>query len=215
MRLLNQKRRYDLAKRVLDIVGASVVLVVTAPIQLVVAGAVAAQLGRPVLFKQARPGLHGQIFTLRKFRTMRDVSLAHGLVNDDERLTRFGRILRSTSMDELPTLFNVVKGDMSMVGPRPLLVQYLERYSPEQARRHEVRPGVTGLAQTSGRNSLTWAQKFDLDVEYVESRCLRLDLKILAMTALSLVRRNGITADGEATMSEFIGQVNVSPRGTR
>ena len=215
MRLLHRQRRYDLAKRILDLVGASIVLVVSAPIQLVVAGAVAAQLGRPVLFKQERPGLHGQIFTLRKFRTMRDVSVADGLVSDDERLTRFGRILRSTSMDELPTLFNVIKGDMSMVGPRPLLVRYLKRYSPEQARRHEVRPGVTGLAQASGRNSLSWAQKFCLDVEYVESRSLRLDLKILAMTALSLVRRKGISADGEATMSEFIGQVNMSSPGAR
>ena len=215
MKHSEQQRRYDIAKRALDIVGASVVLVVTAPIQLLVAGAVAAQLGQPVLFKQERPGLNGQIFMLRKFRTMRDVSLADGLVSDEVRLTKFGRILRSTSIDELPTLFNVFKGDMSMVGPRPLLVRYLDRYSPQQARRHDVRPGVTGLAQASGRNALSWAQKFDLDVEYVDSRCARLDLKILAMTVLSLVRRNGISAEGEATMSEFIGQADSGSRVAR
>ncbi|WP_104130447.1 sugar transferase [Cryobacterium sp. N21] len=203
MNLPQQHRRYDIAKRAFDIVGAVVVLVVSAPIQLVVAGAVAAQLGRPVLFKQERPGLNGQIFTLRKFRTMRDISPADGLVTDDERLTRFGRILRSTSLDELPTLWNVIQGDMSIVGPRPLLVRYLSRYTPLENRRHEVRPGITGLAQVSGRNSLPWSRKFELDVEYVDQRSFALDAVILLRTLRSVVLREGVTARGNAAMPEF------------
>nr|WP_104199944.1 sugar transferase [Cryobacterium sp. Y29] len=208
---LSPQYRYDIVKRALDIIGASIALVVTAPMQLVVAGAVAVQLGRPVLFRQERPGLNGRIFTLRKFRTMRNVSLAHGLVSDDERLTRFGRILRATSMDELPTLFNVVKGDMSMVGPRPLLVRYLSRYSSLENRRHEVRPGITGLAQVSGRNSLSWSRKFQLDVEYVDHRTFALDTSIVFRTLRSVVRREGVTAEGNAAMPEFEqGVQNVS-----
>ncbi|TFC29347.1 sugar transferase [Cryobacterium sp. TMT1-3] len=203
MTRLQQQRRYDVAKRVLDIVGASVVLIASAPLQLVVAGAVAAQLGRPVLFKQDRPGLHGQIFMLRKFRTMRDVSVSQGLVSDDERLTRFGRILRSTSLDELPTLFNVIKGDMSVVGPRPLLVRYLKRYSPSENRRHEVRPGMTGLAQVSGRNALSWSQKFELDVEYVDHRSCALDASIVLRTLKAVLLREGVTAEGNVAMPEF------------
>ncbi|WP_370446133.1 sugar transferase [Cryobacterium sp. Y29] len=211
MMRLSPQYRYDIVKRALDIIGASIALVVTAPMQLVVAGAVAVQLGRPVLFRQERPGLNGRIFTLRKFRTMRNVSLAHGLVSDDERLTRFGRILRATSMDELPTLFNVVKGDMSMVGPRPLLVRYLSRYSSLENRRHEVRPGITGLAQVSGRNSLSWSRKFQLDVEYVDHRTFALDTSIVFRTLRSVVRREGVTAEGNAAMPEFEqGVQNVS-----
>ena len=203
MNHVRYQRRFDAIKRVLDVAGASIALIITAPIQLVVAGAVALRLGRPVIFKQERPGLHGQIFTLRKFRTMRDISLAEGLVSDDERLTKFGRILRSTSLDELPTLWNVIKGDMSIVGPRPLLVRYLSRYSPVENRRHEVRPGVTGLAQVSGRNSLPWSRKFELDVEYVDTRSFALDTSILLRTLRSVVLREGVTAEGNAAMPEF------------
>ena len=203
MKHVKQQRRFDAVKRVLDVAGASAVLVITAPIQLTVAGVVAVKLGSPVLFKQERPGLNGQIFTLRKFRTMRDVSPADGLVSDDERLTKFGRILRSTSLDELPTLWNVIKGDMSIVGPRPLLVRYLSRYTPLENRRHEVRPGVTGLAQVSGRNSLSWSRKFELDVKYVDQRSLALDASILLRTLKSVVLREGVTAKGNAAMPEF------------
>ncbi|WP_304989007.1 sugar transferase [Cryobacterium sp. TMS1-20-1] len=203
MTRVGQQRRFDITKRILDLVGASVVLVVTAPIQLLVAGAVAAKLGRPILFKQERPGLNGQIFLLRKFRTMKTVSLAGGLVTDDERLTRFGRILRSTSMDELPTLWNVMRGDMSVVGPRPLLVRYLSRYSPLENRRHEVRPGITGLAQVSGRNSLSWSRKFELDVEYVDHRSLALDAVIVLRTLKAVALREGVTSEGNAAMPEF------------
>ena len=180
-------------------------LLVTLPIQIVVAVLVALRLGRPVLFRQRRPGRDGVQFVLIKFRTMRDFDPARGLVTDAERLTRFGRILRRTSLDELPTLWNVLRGDMSLVGPRPLLVQYLDRYTPEQARRHEVRPGVTGLAQVRGRNALSWAEKFAADIEYVEHRSLRLDLAILCRTVSIVLRRKGISAAGEATMAEFSG----------
>ncbi|WP_345762843.1 sugar transferase [Diaminobutyricibacter sp. McL0608] len=202
---------YDLAKRMLDLVSASVLLVLTSPIQLAVGVAVAAKLGRPVLFRQVRPGLHGRSFTLIKFRSMKDVDVTSGLVTDAERLTRFGRALRATSLDELPTLVNVVRGDMSMVGPRPLLIAYLTRYTPEQARRHEVRPGITGLAQVSGRNDIDWDDKLRLDVEYVDTRGLRLDASIIWRTLSSVVRREGISAEGHATTHEFIG----SDRGDR
>jgi lipopolysaccharide/colanic/teichoic acid biosynthesis glycosyltransferase len=196
---------YDRVKRVLDIVGAGSVFVVSLPIQAVVGVAVAGALGRPVLFRQKRPGRDGRIFTLVKFRTMKDPDPARGLVTDEQRLTRFGRMLRSTSLDELPTLLNVIKGDMSLVGPRPLLVRYLDRYTPEQARRHEVRPGVTGLAQVSGRNAISWESKFALDVEYVDNRSFRLDLKILIMTVSAVLKRDGITAEEHVTTHEFMG----------
>jgi len=196
---------YDKFKRVLDVLGAGTVLLVSLPVQVIVAVAVAGALGRPVLFRQERPGLHAKVFTLVKFRTMKDVDSAKGLVTDEQRLTKFGRILRSTSLDELPTLVNVVKGDMSLVGPRPLLTRYLDRYTPEQARRHEVRPGVTGLAQVSGRNAISWANKFALDVEYVDRRSFRLDLKILVMTVAAVLKRDGITAEEHATTHEFTG----------
>lgn len=198
-------RFYDNGKRTLDVVAASVGLIVTAPLLAAVGLLVAVRLGRPVLFTQDRPGKDGVVFRLYKFRSMKSIDPMRNLVTDEERLTDFGRLLRSTSLDELPTLFNVLKGDMSLVGPRPLLVQYLERYSPEQARRHEVRPGITGLAQANGRNSLGWEAKFALDVEYVDTRGFRRDWQILLATVRSVLIRDGISADGHATASEFTG----------
>jgi lipopolysaccharide/colanic/teichoic acid biosynthesis glycosyltransferase len=198
-------RRYDIVKRLIDISGSALGLVVTAPIQAFVAILVVRKLGRPVLFRQQRPGLQGRPFTLVKFRTMREPDPGAGLVTDADRLTPFGARLRSMSLDELPTLWNVLRGDMSLVGPRPLLMQYLDRYTPAQARRHDVRPGITGLAQISGRNALTWDAKFAADMEYVARRGPGLDLRILARTAISVLCRTGISADGEATMSAFTG----------
>lgn len=198
-----KRNPYDPWKRAIDIVASSVGLVVSAPIQLVVAGVVVATMGRPVLFRQPRPGKDGEVFELVKFRSMRDPDENH--VTDAERLTGFGKFIRSTSLDELPALINVLKGEMSLVGPRPLLVQYLERYSPEQARRHEVRPGITGLAQVRGRNQLDWESKFALDVEYVDHRSLKLDLQILWETIAVVFKRSGIGADGHVTMTEFLG----------
>ncbi|WP_277613373.1 sugar transferase [Cryobacterium sinapicolor] len=180
-------------------------LVLCSPLLAAVALLVAVKLGRPVLFMQVRPGLNGRVFKLYKFRTMKNVDVEGGLVTDSQRLTQFGAALRATSLDELPTLVNVVKGDMSMVGPRPLLVRYLSRYSPEQARRHEVRPGITGLAQANGRNALTWDEKFALDIQYVDGRSLAVDAGILRDTIRTLIRRDGINADGQATMNEFEG----------
>lgn len=199
------KKRYDPFKRLIDLVVGTIAFVVSLPVQAVIAVLVRLKLGSPVLFRQPRPGKDEEIFELVKFRTMLEVDEARGLVTDEQRLTRFGALLRSTSLDELPTLWNVVKGDMSLVGPRPLLVRYLGRYTPEQARRHEVRPGITGLAQVSGRNALSWGDKFAKDVEYVDSRSVLLDLKIIAATLAKVLRRDGIAADGEATMSEFMG----------
>ena len=196
---------YDGYKRAGDAALAGLGLVLTLPVQAVVAVLVAVKLGRPVLFKQSRPGLQGEIFTLYKFRTMKSPDPARGLVSDEHRLTPFGRTLRATSLDELPTLYNVIRGDMSLVGPRPLLVQYLSRYSLEQARRHDVRPGITGLAQASGRNALSWEQKFALDVYYVDHRSLALDLSILVKTVRALIIRDGISAADNVTMPEFLG----------
>ncbi|MFS2280431.1 sugar transferase [Microbacterium sp. OR21] len=190
-------------KRVLDLVSAATALVLLSPVIAAVAVAVAVRLGRPVLFAQKRPGRDGKIFTLYKFRSMRDIDPAEGLVTDADRLTPFGKLLRSTSLDELPSLWNVLRGDMSIVGPRPLLIEYLELYSPEQARRHHVRPGITGLAQVSGRNGLPWEDRFRLDVEYVERRSLALDVRVLVATVRSVVRREGISAEGHATMRKF------------
>lgn len=162
-------------------------------------------MGRPVLFTQDRPGMHGRVFELKKFRTMVKADASRGLVSDEQRLTDFGRFLRSTSLDELPSLINVLKGDMSLVGPRPLLVGYLGRYSSQQARRHEVRPGISGLAQVRGRNVLSWEEKFAFDVEYVESRSALLDLKIVCWTFATVFRRDGISSEHHATMPEFMG----------
>ena len=164
------------------------------------------KLGRPVFFRQTRPGLHGRQFEMVKFRTMTDVRGPDGkLLPDAERLTTFGRFLRASSLDELPELWNVLKGDMSLVGPRPLLMEYLPLYSPEQARRHEAHPGITGWAQVNGRNALSWEEKFKLDVWYVDHRSLWLDVKILCLTVRKVLVREGISADGEATMSKFTG----------
>ena len=186
----------DWLKRVLDVAASGVGLVITAPIMAGPAVVVLAGVGRPVLFRQPRPGRNAEVFELVKFRTM--VAPDEYRQTDAERLTPVGRFLRSTSLDELPTLWNVLRGEMSLVGPRPLLVEYLDRYTPEQARRHEVRPGITGLAQVSGRNSLDWDDKLALDVEYVDNHNLWLDARILARTLGLVFRRDGISADGEA-----------------
>ena len=193
-------------KRTFDFNAALLGLLVLSPLLLAVALLVRLRLGAPVLFRQARPGLGGRLFEMRKFRTMTDGRDASGdLLPDERRLTRLGRFLRASSLDELPELLNVLAGDMSVVGPRPLLVQYLPRYSPRQARRHEVKPGITGWAQVNGRNAIGWEQKFELDVWYVDNHSLWLDMKIIGLTILGLLRREGISAPGCATMPEFMG----------
>jgi lipopolysaccharide/colanic/teichoic acid biosynthesis glycosyltransferase len=197
---------YDTWKRLIDISVALVGLVVTAPLQGMVALMVRANLGPPVLFRQERPGKDERLFELVKFRTMRNPDPEQGLVTDADRMTRFGAVLRASSLDELPTLWNVLKGDMSLVGPRPLLVEYLDRYSREQRRRHEVRPGITGLAQVSGRNAISWDDKFAKDIEYVDNRSLHVDIRILVLTLKCTLRREGIAADGDVTMPEFLGR---------
>ncbi|QCW50987.1 sugar transferase [Nocardioides dongxiaopingii] len=201
-------RAYDPVKRAVDVVVGGVALVLSLPLQVVVAVLVRLKLGSPVLFRQPRPGKDERVFELVKFRTMLETDSARGLVTDEQRMTPFGSFLRSTSLDELPTLWNVVRGDMSLVGPRPLLVRYLDRYTAEQRRRHDVRPGVTGLAQVSGRNALTWDAKFAKDVEYVDRRSLRLDASIIARTVAQVLRRDGISADGDVTMPEFMRSTN-------
>ena len=195
-------------KRSIDIVIAAATLLIASPVLLLVAIAVRVNLGSPVLFRQQRPGLHKRAFTMVKFRTMRDAIGRDGRpLPDVDRLTPFGTLLRSTSLDELPELWNVLRGDMSLVGPRPLLMEYLDRYTPEQARRHEVRPGVTGWAQVHGRNALSWDERFRHDVWYVEHQSLTLDLQILMRTLTMVLRRTGVSAKGEATMSAFEGNV--------
>lgn len=197
-----------MAKRLFDLLVASLALILLSPVMLVVALAVLATMGRPILFRQQRPGKDGRPFEMLKFRTMRDdARLGSGVGSDAQRLTGFGRFLRKTSLDELPELWNIAKGEMSLVGPRPLLMQYLPRYSPEQARRHAVRPGLTGWAQVNGRNALSWEEKFALDTWYVDQRSFWLDLKILAMTAWQVIRPKGISAQGAATMPEFMGSL--------
>lgn len=200
---MTSRRAYDPVKRGIDIVLGSLALVVALPVMGVTALLVAVKLGRPVLFLHPRPGRNGRIFTLIKFRTM--LNPDPDRVTDEQRLTPFGRRLRSTSLDELPTLINIVRGDMSLVGPRPLHVRYLERYSPEQARRHEVRPGLTGLAQVNGRNALGWPEKFALDVRYVDTRSFALDVRIVLRTIGMVLRREGISSEGHATAHEFLG----------
>lgn len=193
-------------KRLLDLVIVVATLPLTLPILVATSLVVAAALGRPVLFRQERAGLRGRPFQLVKFRTMTEARNASGeLLADADRLPRFGRFLRSTSLDELPELWNIVRGEMSLVGPRPLPVRYLPRYSPVQARRHDVLPGLTGLAQVSGRNAVDWADRLAFDIEYVRRASLGLDLSILLRTLRSVVSRRGVTAPGEATMSEFKG----------
>lgn len=197
--------RFETVKRAFDLLIAVVGLLITFPIQLAIAILLFVKQGRPVLFRQLRPGLGGQTFYLLKFRTMRPYSEKKGWVTDEQRLTGLGRFLRSSSLDELPSLVNVIKGDMSIVGPRPLLLKYLDLYTPEQARRHEVRPGITGLAQVRGRNSLNWDEKFALDIEYVERKSLLLDIRIILKTVAVVLHRRGVSASGEATMPEFRG----------
>jgi lipopolysaccharide/colanic/teichoic acid biosynthesis glycosyltransferase len=196
---------YPVVKRLIDLLVSGLGLVAGAPVMGAVAVAVRRDLGSPVLFRQERPGRHGKPFQLVKFRTMRALGGSDGVANDAQRLTPLGRWLRSTSLDELPTLWNVFRGDMSLVGPRPLLMEYLDRYTPEQHRRHEVRPGVTGLAQVRGRNALTWDEKFAADVEYVDNFGPRMDARILAATVAAVLRRQGISAEGVATMPLFQG----------
>lgn len=193
-------------KRFIDIIFASIGLVLLSPLLVFIAIAIRINLGKPILFKQVRPGLKGKPFEMYKFRTMTNERDEHGnLLPDESRLTKLGKFLRSTSIDELPELFNVLKGDMSLVGPRPLLMKYLDRYTDEQARRHEVKPGITGLAQINGRNALSWEEKFELDVWYVDNWSLWLDFKILFLTIGKVFKREGISAEGEATMPEFMG----------
>lgn len=197
-------------KRLFDFLTALCGLVVLLPVLVILAWQIRKKLGAPILFRQTRPGLHGKPFRMIKFRTMRDAIGPDGQPRpDSERITRFGSFLRSASLDELPELWNVLKGDMSLVGPRPLLMEYLPLYSLEQARRHEVRPGVTGWAQINGRNTLSWEEKFRLDVWYVDNRSFWLDLKILALTVKKVFVREGISAAGEVTMPKFTG----SPSG--
>lgn len=195
-------------KRLTDIVLASIAGTLVLVPLLILVLLVRRKLGSPVFFRQTRPGLHGQPFQMIKFRTMTDARTADGkLLPDADRLTAFGRFLRATSLDELPELWNVLKGDMSLVGPRPLLMEYLPLYSPQQARRHELRPGITGWAQVNGRNALSWEDKFALDVWYVDHRTFWLDIKILWLTVRKVLVREGISAAGEATMSKFTGDM--------
>jgi sugar transferase EpsL len=194
------------SKRIFDLVITIPGLILISPVIVIVTVLVRIQHGSPILFSQVRPGYKGQFFTLRKFRTMTDARDSQGnLLSDDKRLTSLGRFLRASSLDELPELINVFKGEMSLVGPRPLLVQYLERYSPEQARRHDVLPGITGWAQVNGRNAITWEDKFCLDVWYVDHWSLILDIKILVQTITKVIKREGISQPGHATAEEFMG----------
>ena len=193
-------------KRAFDIVASTSALVVLTPVLAITAYKVKKELGSPVLFRQTRPGLHGKPFEMIKFRTMKDATDKEGnALPDSERLTEFGKKLRASSLDELPELWNVLKGDMSLVGPRPLLMEYLPLYSAEQAKRHNVRPGVTGYAQVNGRNSLSWEDKFKLDTWYVEHQSFLLDMKILLKTVKKVIIKDGISAEGEATMTKFTG----------
>ncbi len=193
-------------KRVLDLIIVVLAGVILWPALLFLALWVRVKLGAPILFRQSRPGLAGQAFTLYKFRTMTEARDAQGgLLPDAKRLTKFGRLLRATSLDELPELFNVLRGEMSLVGPRPLLMQYLDRYTPDQARRHEVKPGITGWAQVNGRNALTWEQKFELDVWYIDRMSFWLDVKILTLTVWKILKHDGINEPGQTTTQEFRG----------
>lgn len=193
-------------KRTFDLIVSITVLLLTLPLTGIIAIIVMLKMGRPVLFKQRRPGLYGQPFILYKFRTMTDEKDEHGqLLSDTERLTSFGIFMRSLSLDELPQLINVIKGDLSLVGPRPLLMDYLVLYNDKQKKRHTVKPGITGWAQVNGRNSLTWEEKFDMDVWYAENRTFLTDLKIIFMTVIKVIEREGITEEGESTATAFEG----------
>ena len=198
--------RIPVLKRIFDIVVASLGLLIASPILLILAVLVRLFHGTPILFGQVRPGYKGELFRIYKFRTMTNARDASGnLLPDAERLTKFGKFLRATSLDELPELLNILRGEMSLVGPRPLLVQYLERYSPEQMRRHDMLPGITGWAQINGRNALTWQEKFKLDVWYIDHWSFWLDLKIILLTVWKVLKREGISQPGHATAEEFMG----------
>jgi len=193
-------------KRLFDLVLSLVLLILFAPVMIILVLIVKIKMGSPVIFRQQRPGLQGRPFYLYKFRTMSDTRDEHGkFLPDHARLTGFGELMRKTSLDELPQLVNVVRGELSFVGPRPLLMQYLERYNPEQARRHEVKPGITGWAQVNGRNAISWEEKFAFDIWYVDNRSFWLDIKILWLTLLKVIRAEGISGGDSATMSEFLG----------
>lgn len=195
-------------KRLLDIIIASIALILLSPLYAFVAYKVRKNLGSPVLFRQVRPGLHGKPFEMIKFRTMKDAVDEQGNpLPDSERLTPFGQMLRSSSLDEMPELWNVIKGDMSIVGPRPLLMEYLPLYSPEQAKRHDVRPGMTGHAQVNGRNAIGWEEKFKLDTWYVENQSTLLDFKIMFKTVHKVLAKDDISAEGDATMPKFTGNM--------
>jgi len=213
--IVKPTRYAQVGKRAFDVIAASAFTVVSLPFQAIIALLVRRSVGSPVLFTQERPGLDGEIFSLRKFRTMSDETSSEGeLLPESQRITKLGHILRASSLDELPELFNVIAGDMSLVGPRPLLVKYLDRYSAEQARRHAVRPGLTGLAQVSGRNGIIWEDKFALDVEYVDNLSFALDMRILARTVLTVLKREDVSAEGHATAPEFMGSDQTArPRG--
>lgn len=201
-------------KRLFDILVSLLVLAVMAPVMAMVAAAIAAKLGTPVFFRQQRPGLNGEPFEMIKFRTMSDARDGNGeLLPDEQRLGALGKFLRKTSLDEFPELWNVLKGDMSLVGPRPLLMRYLDRYTPEQARRHEVRPGITGWAQVNGRNALSWEEKFRHDVWYVDNMSFWLDMKILWRTVWNVLAGSDTSADGHATMPEFMGSAKPGKKG--
>ncbi len=206
-RCLPQEANRDVLKRALDLAVGGVALILALPIMALLSVLIRLRLGKPVLFRQERPGRFGRPFVLYKFRSMLDARNSDGeLLPDEQRLTRFGRFLRASSLDELPELWNVMKGEMSLVGPRPLRMDYLPLYSPEQARRHDVRPGITGWAQVNGRNEAGWAERLRMDVWYVDNRNIWLDLRILLLTAWKVVRREGISADGHATMPPFRGE---------
>jgi len=195
-------------KRFFDVISSFIAIIILAPVLITVALFVRIKLGSPVVFVQRRPGLHGKPFNMLKFRTMTDDRDSKGaLLSDQERMTPFGRMLRSTSLDELPGLFSILKGDMSVVGPRPLLMEYLPLYSDRQSRRHDVQPGLTGWAQVNGRNAIPWEEKFELDVWYVERRCFFLDMKIIALTLIKVFKKSGISHDGEVTMHKFTGSI--------
>lgn len=197
---------YKYIKRILDIISSLLAIIILSPLLAVTAVLVKIKLGSPVLFKQERPGKDEKIFTLMKFRTMTDERDENGeLLPDEVRLTKFGKFLRSTSIDELPELFNILKGDMSVIGPRPLLVEYIPRYNEHQHRRHEVRPGLSGWAQVNGRNTVSWEDKFDMDVHYVDNYSFAMDVKILFMTVLNVLKKEGISSETSATMEVFMG----------
>lgn len=197
---------YKYIKRILDIISSLLAIIILSPLLAVTAVLVKTKLGSPVLFKQERPGKDEKIFTLMKFRTMTDERDENcELLPDEVRLTKFGKFLRSTSIDELPELFNILKGDMSVIGPRPLLVEYIPRYNEHQHRRHEVRPGLSGWAQVNGRNTVSWEDKFDMDVHYVDNYSFAMDVKILFMTVLNVLKKEGISSETSATMEVFMG----------